>query len=395
MTAIEADTATGTVLSAVRALTPEIADRANEIELAKLVPADLIDRLSATGAFRMFVPRQYGGEEMSLSEAMAVIEEVARADASTGWTVMIGADFAPVFGRFPQHVLDGQIYPDGPDTMARGAFAPKGVAIRTDGGYLVNGQWPLASGSYEHQWMVGSCIVLQNGAPIMTEAGVPEMVLAMVPAHEAHFVQTWDSVGLRGTNSNDFVLKDVYVSNDHTAQFFGPATVDTTLFRLPVRLALGPTHVAVVMGIAEGALADLRELAKTKRPAFNPTLRLAADPVFQYRLGQLDTRLASVRALAEKEVNLMWDSALANEPISAMAATRQRAMVARAHTECVEIVNEAFGLAGSNAMYNTSTLQRRLRDVRTAAQHAAASAEIYTIVGALLVDEDVPPAALG
>lgn len=395
MTAIEAGTATGTVLSAVRALTPEIADRANEIEVAKLVPADLIDRLSAAGAFRMFVPRQYGGEEMSLSEAMAVIEEVARADASTGWTVMIGADFAPVFGRFPQHVLDGQIYPDGPDTMARGAFAPKGVAIRTEGGYLVNGQWPLASGSYEHQWMVGSCIVLQNGAPIMTEAGVPEMVLAMVPAHEAQFVQTWDSVGLRGTNSNDFVLKDVFVSNDHTAQFFGPATVDTTLFRLPVRLALGPTHVAVVMGIAEGALADLRELAKTKRPAFNPTLRLAADPVFQYRLGQLDIRLASVRALAEKEVNLMWESALANEPISAMAATRQRAMVARAHTECVEIVNEAFGLAGSNAMYNTSTLQRRLRDVRTAAQHAAASAEIYTIVGALLVDEDVPPAALG
>jgi alkylation response protein AidB-like acyl-CoA dehydrogenase len=243
--------------------------------------------------------------------------------------------------------------------------------------------------------MIGSCIVLRNGAPVMTDAGVPEMVLAMVPAREAQFVQTWDSIGLRGTNSNDFVLKDVFVSHDHTAQFFGPATVDTPLLRLPVRLALGPTHVAVVMGIAEGALADLRKLAKTKRPAFNPTLRLAADPVFQYRLGQLDIRLASVRALAEKEVTLMWDAALAGEPISPLAATRQRAMVARAHTECVEIVNEAFGLAGSNAMYNTSTLQRRLRDVRTAAQHAAASAEIYTIVGALLVDEDVPPAALG
>ena len=106
-------------------------------------------------------------------------------------------------------------------------------------------------------------------------------------------------------------------------------------------------------------------------------------------------RLSSVRALAEREVSLMWDAALSREPITPLAATRQRAMVARAHTECVEIVNEAFGLAGSNAMYNTSTLQRRLRDVRTAAQHAAASAEIYTIVGALLVDEDVPPAALG
>jgi alkylation response protein AidB-like acyl-CoA dehydrogenase len=392
MTAVDTDTTT--VLDAVRALGPEIAARAGEIEAAKLIPADLIERLADTGAFRMFVPRQYGGEEMSLLDGMAVIEEVSKADASAGWTVMIGADFAPVFGRFPQHILDGEIYPDGPDTMARGAFAPKGVAVRADGGYVVNGQWPLASGSYEHQWMMGSCIVLQNSAPVMTDAGVPEMVLAMVPAHEAAFIQTWDAVGLRGTNSNDFVLKDVFVPDHHIGQFFGPATVDTTLFRLPVRLALGPTHVAVVMGIAEGAISDLRELAKTKRPAFNPTMRLAEDPVFQYRLGQLDIRLASVRALAEKEVSLMWDAASAGEGVPPLQATRQRAMVARAHTECVEIVNEAFGLAGSNAMYNTSTLQRRLRDVRTAAQHAAASAEIYTIVGALLVGEDVPPAAL-
>jgi alkylation response protein AidB-like acyl-CoA dehydrogenase len=392
MTAIEADTTT--VLDAIRELAPEIAERANEIEATKAVPPDLLARLTAAGAFRMFVPRQYGGEEMSLSAAMAVIEEVSRADASAGWTVMIGADFAPVFARFPQHILDGEIYPDGPDTMARGAFAPKGVAVRTDGGYVVNGQWPLASGSYEHQWVMGSCIVLQNGAPVMTDMGVPEMVLAMVPTHEAQFLQTWDSIGLRGTNSNDFVLKDVFVPDQHTGQFFGPASVDTTLFRLPARLALGPTHVAVVMGIAEGALGDLRQLAKTKRPAFNPTLRLAEDPVFQYRLGQLDIRLTAVRALAEKEVALMWEAAVAGESLSPLAATRQRAMVARAHTECVEIVNEAFGLAGSNAMYNTSTLQRRLRDVRTAAQHAAASAEIYTIVGALLVGEDVPPAAL-
>jgi hypothetical protein len=69
-------------------------------------------------------------------------------------------------------------------------------------------------------------------------------------------------------------------------------------------------------------------------------------------------------------------------------------MVARAHTECVEIVNEAFGLAGSNAMYSSSSLQRRFRDVRTAAQHVAASAEIYQIVGALLVEEPVPASAL-
>jgi alkylation response protein AidB-like acyl-CoA dehydrogenase len=392
MTTIDAETAT--VLDAIRKLTPEIAERANEIETAKAVPADLLARIAAAGAFRMFVPRQYGGEEMSLPAAMDVIEEVSRADASTGWTVMIGADFAPVFGRFPQHVLDGEIYATGPDTMARGAFAPKGIAVPADGGYVVKGRWPLASGSYDHEWVMGNCLVLENGQPRISDLGLPELVLVMVPTKDIHFVDTWDSVGLRGTNSNDLVIDDVFVPEHHTGQFFGTAQVDTAMFRLPIRLALGPTHVAVALGIAEGALNDLRMLAKTKRPAFNPALRLAEDPVFQFRLGQLDIRLAAVRALAEKESRLIWDAAVAGEPISHVASVRQRAMVARAHTECVEIVNEAFGLAGSNAMYNTSTLQRRLRDIRTAAQHVAASAEIYQILGALLVGEDVPPTAL-
>jgi alkylation response protein AidB-like acyl-CoA dehydrogenase len=394
MTTIEVETTTTGVLNAIRELTPEIAARADEIERAGVVPADILERLTAAGAFRMFVPKVYGGEEMSLPAALEVIEEVARADASTAWTVMIGADFAPVFGRFSKKVLDEEIYPDGPDTMGRGAFAPKGVAIPTDGGYIVKGQWPLASGSYEHQWIMGNCLVLENGAPRMTEAGMPAMKLVMIPAEQAQFIDTWDSVGLRATNSHDFVIDEVFVPEHHASEFFGPAAVDTPMFRLPIRLALGPTHVAVVLGAAQGALDDVAEVAKTKRPAFNPMMRLAEDPVFQFRLGQLDTRLAAVRALSVQETQRMWDSALEGDAPEPMAGVRQRAMVSYAHTECVAIINEAFALAGSNAMYSSSSIQRRLRDARTAAQHVAASAEIYQIVGALLAGEDVPPAAL-
>jgi alkylation response protein AidB-like acyl-CoA dehydrogenase len=392
MTAVEVGATT--VLDAIRKLSPEIAERSDEIERAKVVPPDLIERIADAGAFRMFVPRQYGGEQMSLPEAVAVIEEISRADASTAWTVMIGADVAPILARLPRHVLDSEVYRDGPDAMARAVLAPKGIAVPAEGGYVVSGQWSLASGCYPHEWVMGNCLVLENGQPRMTELGVPEMKLAMLPTGQAQFLDTWHSLGLRGTNSTDFVVQEVFVAEQHTCELFGPATVDVPMFRLPIRLALGPTHSAVVLGIAEGAVADVRELAKTKRPAFNPGMRLAEDPVFQFRLGQLDIQLAAVRASTEKETQRIWDVAVAGGPVDPLAAVRSRAMVARAHSECVEIVNEAFGLAGSSAMYNTSTLQRRLRDIRTAAQHLAASAEIYQIAGALLVDEDVPPAAL-
>lgn len=386
-------TAETPVLTAIRALAPEIAERAGEIEDSGVVPADLLSRIAASGAFRMFVAREYGGEEMSLPSAMAVLEEVARADASAAWTVMIGADFGLVFGRFPAQVLDTEVYIDGPDAMARGAFAPKGVAVPEDGGYRVNGRWPLASGSYPHQWVMGNCIVLKDGQPTMTDFGVPDTRLVLVPAAEAHFVETWDSVGLRGTNSHDVVIEDVFVPADHATQFYGAPSVDAPVFRLPVQVALAPTHAAVVLGIAEGALADLRAIAKTKRPAFNPGMRVAEDPVFQYRLGLLETRLASVRALVERESQMIWDMAIAGQQVTDLAGARVRSMVAWSHSECVEIVNAAFGLAGSNAVYRSSNLQRRLRDVRTAAQHVSATAEIYQILGALVTGQDVPPAA--
>jgi alkylation response protein AidB-like acyl-CoA dehydrogenase len=87
----------------------------------------------------------------------------------------------------------------------------------------------------------------------------------------------------------------------------------------------------------------------------------------------------------------VWAEALAGAPLDPDLALRARGAVALAHTECVDIVNQAFTLAGSNALYNTSTLQRRWRDVRTAAQHAAASPEVYQLLGALQAGEAVPP----
>ena len=390
MTTVHTDT---DVLAKIRELVPEIAQRSGEFESARVIPCDLVERIAATGAFRMFVPRQFGGDELSLPAAMAVIEEASRADASTGWTIMVAADFAPAFARLSEQVLTDEVYAAGPDALARGGLAPKGIAVPTDGGYIVKGRWSLASGSYDCQWVLGNCLVMENGQPKFTEQGIPEMRFAIVPADQATFVDTWDAVCLRATCSSDLIIDDVFVPHKHIGEIFGPAVIDSPLFRLPIRLGLGPTHVGIVLGIAEGALDDLRTLAKTKRPALNPSMRLAEDPVFQFRLGQLDTRLAAVRALAERETKAMWDAAVAGEQISHLTQARQRAMVAHAHTECVDIVNEAFGMAGSNAMYCSSTLQRRWRDIRTVAQHVAANVEIYQLQGALLAGEDVPPSA--
>lgn len=379
-----------TMLEEVKELAPEIARRAGEIDEARAVPADLVGKLRAAGAFRALLPRRVGGAELTILEFVRVLEEVSRADGSTGWTVMIGADFPIALSRFPADVL-AELYADGPDMLARGAFAPKGMAVRGDGGYLVSGRWPLASGSYDHQWVVGNCVVLEDGAPVMLPEGIPDMRACLFRPDQVEFLDTWHSMGLRATASNDFTVSELFVPERYATAMFGPATWGEPLYRLPLRIALGPTHAGVVLGIAQGAVDDLAALSRSKRPAFNPLLRLAEDPVFRHRLGELALRLDALRSFAYDIVEELWAAAEAGIELSPVDALRARSMVAYVHVQCVDIVNECFSLAGSDALYDTSTLQRRWRDVRAAAQHAGASPETYQILGGLLAGEQFPP----
>jgi indole-3-acetate monooxygenase len=382
------------VVDAVRKLAPEIAERADEIDEMRRVPADLIEQLTEAGAFRLFTPKRYGGEELDPMTAFRVIEEIARADGSTGWTVMIAADFAPVFTLFPKETLD-EVYALGPDVFARGALAPKGAAVAVDGGYVVQGRWPLASGSFDHRWAVGNCIVLEDGKPRMRPNGVPEMRLVIVEADRAEIIKTWDAVGLRATCSDDIVIGEQFVPERRATDLFAAQSIlDSALYRIPPRVLLGPTHIAVAVGIAQGAIDDVAALAKTKRPAFNPMLRLATDPVFQHKLGWLDTRLAAVRALILDCASQAWERAQAGQPLPAEQILRSKTAVTYGHAETVEIANDAFAIAGSNAVYNSSSLQRRWRDARVAAQHVVSSDDNYRYLGGFLAGEELPPNAL-
>jgi NADH dehydrogenase FAD-containing subunit len=73
---------------------------------------------------RMHVPTEYGGDDLTLSQALDVIEELARADGSTGWTRMIGSDAPALFACLPRTTFDA-VYADGPDVIGAGATAPK------------------------------------------------------------------------------------------------------------------------------------------------------------------------------------------------------------------------------------------------------------------------------
>jgi indole-3-acetate monooxygenase len=133
-----------TILANVRELSPEITARAAEIEAARRIPPDLVDRLKSLGLFRMFVPRSHGGLELALPAGLAVISALARVDGSVGWTAVIASGTA-IFSALAHRETYDRIYRNGPDVPICGSSQPVGTAEPVAEGWRINGRWLAAA----------------------------------------------------------------------------------------------------------------------------------------------------------------------------------------------------------------------------------------------------------
>ena len=379
--------ATATALENVRDLVPTIVKRREEVEAGRRVPLDLVDDLVRAGCFRMGVPKAFGGGEAPLSAILEVCEELARADGSVGWTVMIGIVTPDLCALLPRQTFE-RIYAATPDVVGGGALAPKGAATPEPGGYRVRGQWPFGSGSQHCTWLTGHCMVMDGEGPRTDADGLPEMRLAFLPASEWEIVDTWHVVGLRGTGSHDLRLTDAFVPEDQTCTLFGLPSIDAALYRIPL-LGKFALHLgAVAIGIARGAIEEIAALARDKRPAFMPQ-RLATIPHFQAELGKADATLRAARALLYHEAGRAWAAAQANDTFTPLHRVQLRATGPQIATMTTQVVDAAYTLGGGTAPYDECPLQRRLRDIHTLTHRAAVSGAQVGLLGAALAGEDV------
>ena len=382
------------VLDRVREMGPTISKRSEEIEEARRIPVDLVDDLVAAGCFRIGVPASYGGEEADLPTIYRLFEQLSTYDASVGWTVMIGAVAPDLFAFLPKATFD-QLYAGGPDLLGGGALAPKGRAVVVDGGYQVTGQWPFASGCLHSSWLCANCIVLENGAPRPGPLGVDIRAMAL-PTPDWEVIDTWHVVGLRGTGSVDIKLDDVFVPEEQTFDIFGGTpSIDARLFRVPLLGKFALDLASVAVGIAQRALDDVAALAAGgKMPAFAGPVRLADSPHFQFQLGRADASLRAARSLLYAEAERVWAAAAEGAEPSPLDRARTRATGPRIVELAVEAADTAQRLAGGSAVYDSSPLQRHLRDIHTVTQHAGVSPDVYAVMGSGLAGNDLSGARI-
>ncbi len=371
--------AAGTVIQAVRDLLPAIAARGDEIERGRRLPLDLVAQLRDAGCFRMLVPRRFGGAELELADYAAVVRELARADGSVAWTVVIGSAAPAILGKLPAPAF-ADVYSGGPDVVVAGAFNPTGVATPVDGGFRATGRWSFASGCQHADWFVAHCFV--------DDGRTPPIRMMVVPASDVQIHDTWTVSGLCGTGSHDFTIDDEFVPAGHTFAVFEEGGVEGPLGLIPELSLSSLAFADVALGIAEGALAEITTLATAKVPMFADAA-LATNPLFRNQLGAADAHLGAARALLDATVASSWATAVAGHGPTLVQRARIRAAATWVTTAAAAVVDTAYTAGGGGALYSSSPLQRRLRDVHAITQHFAVKQDTFTLAGAVLAGQDV------
>jgi alkylation response protein AidB-like acyl-CoA dehydrogenase len=368
------------VLAAARGLAPAIAARAEEIEAGRRIPRDLLDELIAAGCFRVLLPGVVGGIGSDLPGAMRVFEALARADASVGWTVMIGASVWCDAVGLPRASFES-LFAGGPDVIMAGAINPAGSMAAVAGGYRVTGRWGFASGCQHAGWLIGNCI---EGVV----DGVPQLRLAVFAADQVEIEDTWTVSGLCGTGSHHFRVDDLVVPAERTIPLLAAEPcIDDVIVRIPSPALISLEIASVAVGTALGALDDIVALATDKVPLF-AAAPLATNPSFQLELANADTTMRAARTVLYETAGAAWETA-ASGMLSMEERARIRATAVWVTEAAAAVVTAAYRSGGGSSVYASSPLQRRLRDVNALTQHFLVKHDVLVTAGAVLAGQDV------
>ncbi|MFT4286166.1 acyl-CoA dehydrogenase family protein [Nocardioides sp.] len=355
--------------AALAAVTAEIAATAPEYDRSGQVPVTGLQVAHRAGLLTATVARRYGGPEVGSREAVRILTALGEGDPSVA---LIAANSLQAHAAQAAHEHWPTAYYDdvlrrsleGPAPVnairaepelgapARGGL-PKTTATRTATGWVLNGHKAYATGGTGLAYHVVWAVADEPGA----DPAAPRVGHVIVPADlpGITWVETWDHLGLRASNTHDVVYDGVELPEDAFVEI--PRGADG-VYRDPAAMASGPAsfgHPALYVGVARAARSAFAEFARSRVPAAlgRP---IATTERIQAVAGEIDLRIAQAETLLHGAILRLE----AGDPEVAAQLSILKAAIARS---VVEAVQTAVAALGNPALSRHNSLERHLRDV--------------------------------
>jgi indole-3-acetate monooxygenase len=337
--------------------------------------------MADAGLFHMAIPRAIGGGEIDLPTYVQVIEEIGKADASTGWCLNQGAIFGTYAARMPRPIAR-TIWADVRRAVVANTPAATAKAIVVPGGYRVTsppGGQGFSTGCRHASWVAAHAQIIENGQ-VRLEGEAPEARYMFVPVAEAELLDTWHTRGMRGTGTHHFAVNDVFVPTDRTVlSQTAPLIEDAPLYRIPRTLLFASGDAAVAFGMSRTCLETFGELAGAKTPRAMPTL-LREQPMIQMTVGQAEAALRSGRAFLYEAVREAWAASM-NNALTLEHRANLRLATTHGIRLAAQIIDSLYNAAGATAAYEDNLIQRHFQDIHVITQHLQGRLAHYELVG--------------
>jgi len=336
---------------------------AAETERGGRLPAELVTTLRTSGLMRAGAPQEVQGLELAPGTALRCAESIAHGDASAGWCVSIAITSSLLAAYLPPEGRD-ELF-GGERGIAAGVWAPRGKARPVDGGVVVSGRWAFCSGITHSDLLFAGCFV-DSGAGAESDRPTPSVVA--LSREDLEILDTWHTLGLRGTGSHDAVAEEVFVPGERVFSLFDGPVLNRPLYRFPIFGFFALSIGAAALGNARGAIDALVELAAVK-VGLGSSRTLAERAPTQAAVATAEASLEAARALYYETVEAAWREAQRDDPVSVEVRNRLRLTATHAVRTSAEVVRVMYDLAGGSAIYDHSPLQRHFRDAYTATAH--------------------------
>jgi alkylation response protein AidB-like acyl-CoA dehydrogenase len=369
-----------------RSLAPEIEASAEEIDRERRLPPRLLARLIDAGLFRMLLPRSLHGAELDPITFARVIEEIAKADASTAWCLCQASGCSMVAAYLPPDAA-WEIFGSDPRAILAWGPGPDARAVAVDGGYLVTGNWSFASGCRHATWLGGHCAIHErDGAPRRRGDGAPEQRTMLFPAADARLVDSWHVSGLRGTGSDAFLVSDLFVPHERSAAWRDPSErrQPGPLYCFPIVSLYAAGYAGVALGIARRALDAFVDLAREKTPR-GMSRPLRDNAVIQSEVAQAEAQLGSARLFLLASLDEIWRAVGGSGAIALAQRMRIRLAATYAIHQARRVVDAAHHAAGATAIFTDGAFDRRFRDMHAVTQQLQGRQAHYETVGQFLL----------
>jgi len=376
---MDTDVATLPVLSQAREIAELARGMADDIDSARRLPTELVEALRDSGLLRAGAPVEVGALELPAGTALRCAEEVARGDASAGWCVSIGITSTLLVAYLPPVSRD-ELFGNGRG-LAAGVWAPQGKARRVPGGVVVSGRWAFCSGITHADVLFAGCVLEDRPAVVA------------LSTEQLQILDTWHTLGLRGTGSHDTVAEEVFVPDNRVLSIFDGPVIDRPLYRFPPFGFFAACITAAAMGNARAAIDNFVELAATKK-GVAASRTLAERSTIQVAVAKAESALEAARAGYYQAIDTAWQASLAGPTVPLEARTRIRLAATHGARVSADVVRSMYDLAGGSAIYDGAPLQRRLRDAFTATAHFQVNEASRELPGRVLLGQTTEAAML-